>query len=35
MLKPFFQRLQLEPIHVAFEEILPEHSTTDLRRAIR
>jgi GNAT superfamily N-acetyltransferase len=27
MPKPFFQRLQLEPIHVAFEEIVPAAST--------
>jgi GNAT superfamily N-acetyltransferase len=27
MLQPFFQRLQLEPIHVAFEDIIPAAST--------
>jgi hypothetical protein len=27
MPKPFFQRLQLEPIHVAFEDIVPAAST--------
>jgi hypothetical protein len=27
MLRPFFQRLPLEPIHVAFEEIVPASST--------
>jgi hypothetical protein len=27
MLTPFFQRLQLPPIHVAFEDIVPTAST--------
>jgi hypothetical protein len=29
MPKPFFQRLPLAPIHVAFEDIVPAASTAD------